>query len=113
MPSMCGIERTKPNRMPEEVSMMLFGPGVLDDTKANKANGSKDSMMSPSVLCAEDACELVMIDIAAAQRHADPATLHALFHLQRRGKRRGAGAFGDVMGGDVIQAHRGGHFLIA
>ena len=43
-PSMCGIERMKPKRIPDEVSMMLFGPGVIDETKANSAKGNKGSM---------------------------------------------------------------------
>ena len=45
MPSIWGMDRLKPNMMPEEVSMMLFGPGVIEETKANSASGSRDSMV--------------------------------------------------------------------
>ncbi len=32
--------------MPEDVSMMLLGPGVIDDTNTNTASGSKVSIMT-------------------------------------------------------------------
>lgn len=44
-PSRCGIDLANPNSTPDEVSMMLFGPGVIDDTNANNANGNKVSMI--------------------------------------------------------------------
>ena len=44
-PNICGKERIKPKRMPDEVSMMLFGPGVIDETKANNESGSRDSIV--------------------------------------------------------------------
>ncbi|MOA23714.1 hypothetical protein D3C78_1443530 [compost metagenome] len=35
MPMACGIERRTPKFTPEASSMVLFGPGVMEDTKAN------------------------------------------------------------------------------
>ncbi|MNY72862.1 hypothetical protein D3C86_2115120 [compost metagenome] len=46
MPSMCGMERRKPNQMPDEASMMLLGPGVMEETKANVINGASGSSKS-------------------------------------------------------------------
>jgi len=41
MPSICGNVRRKPKLMPEDSSMVLFGPGVTDVTSANKRAGSR------------------------------------------------------------------------
>ena len=34
MPSICGIVRLKPKFTPDAISIMLFGPGVTEVTKA-------------------------------------------------------------------------------
>jgi hypothetical protein len=36
IPSICGMERLKPKFTPEAVSMMLFGPGVMEVTNAKE-----------------------------------------------------------------------------
>ncbi|MNG20302.1 hypothetical protein D3C84_1045450 [compost metagenome] len=35
MPKACGIERRTPKFTPEASNMVLLGPGVIEDTKAN------------------------------------------------------------------------------
>ena len=32
MPNMCGVVRRSPKVAPDESSIMLFGPGVIDET---------------------------------------------------------------------------------
>ncbi len=40
------MERTKPKLTPEASSMVLFGPGVTEVTKANRENASSRSTES-------------------------------------------------------------------
>ena len=44
-PSMCGIERRKPKRVPDDSSIRLFGPGVIEATKANRVRAASASSM--------------------------------------------------------------------
>jgi len=36
IPNRCGKDRLIPNRIPEDISIELLGPGVIDVIKANK-----------------------------------------------------------------------------
>ena len=47
-PSMCGIVRTKPKFVPDVMSMRLFGPGVIEDTKAKATRAVKSSAVNIS-----------------------------------------------------------------
>jgi hypothetical protein len=40
---MCGIVRRQPKATPDAASIKLFGPGVIDETKAKLTSGSQDS----------------------------------------------------------------------
>ncbi len=42
-PSMCGSVRRKPKAAPEAISIMLFGPGVTEVTKAKAASATRRS----------------------------------------------------------------------
>src|SRR5690242_11456542 len=46
MPSMCGIVRLKPKFTPDASNMVLFGPGVIEVTRANRAKPSSRSSES-------------------------------------------------------------------
>ncbi|MNP35017.1 hypothetical protein D3C76_1283300 [compost metagenome] len=51
MPKAWGIERRKPKLTPDASNMVLLGPGVIDETKANKAkaiNRSTECSMAKS-----------------------------------------------------------------
>lgn len=50
IPSICGTVRRNPKFAPEANSIMMFGPGVIDDTKANWTR----AMRMASVLAASD-----------------------------------------------------------
>ncbi|MNH27651.1 hypothetical protein D3C79_877730 [compost metagenome] len=43
---MCGIVRLKPKFTPEASNMVLFGPGVIEVTRANRAKPSSRSSES-------------------------------------------------------------------
>ncbi len=44
-PSKCGVVLLKPKLAPELINIKLFGPGVIDDTKANNAKAVKISKL--------------------------------------------------------------------
>ncbi|MNU11550.1 hypothetical protein D3C72_2594990 [compost metagenome] len=43
MPKACGIERRTPKFTPEASNMVLLGPGVIEDTKANSTKAVNKS----------------------------------------------------------------------
>ena len=44
-PNMCGIVRRNPKLMPDVISIRLFGPGVIEDTRAKAANAANNSVV--------------------------------------------------------------------
>ncbi|MBT9161321.1 MAG: hypothetical protein DDT26_02626 [Dehalococcoidia bacterium] len=56
MPSMCGIDNRNPKLTPDAKSMKLFGPGVIDVTKANmeKAKRVSGGIRRGTLNCATD-----------------------------------------------------------
>src|SRR4029453_3890732 len=48
MPSTCGTVRAKPKFAPEARTMVLLGPGVIDDTSAKPANAAKTPVPAAS-----------------------------------------------------------------
>lgn len=47
---MCGSVRQTPKFAPEDISIKLFGPGVIDDTKANATSAVNNSTFIPENL---------------------------------------------------------------
>jgi len=44
-PSICGTVRRIPKLIPDVINIKLFGPGVIEDTKANTASAAKSSVV--------------------------------------------------------------------
>ncbi|GHF00213.1 hypothetical protein GCM10016455_21400 [Aliiroseovarius zhejiangensis] len=50
MPSMCGIVRWNPKLAPEAISIRLFGPGVIDETKAKATKAERSSIDMAAII---------------------------------------------------------------
>lgn len=49
-PSMCGIVRLKPKRVPDAISIRLFGPGVTNETSAKAVSARNRVIVMPPII---------------------------------------------------------------